>query len=111
MREHEIPDLNIFMQAHSLDPSAFSPLPEGYRLRTLRRGELDEWKTIHFDREDLKREYYGYMSEYFERVYAPREELFFERCTVVCGADDRISAPALCGLRMGKSIPCIGSRS
>ena len=90
MQEHEIPDLNIFMQARRIDHAAFSALPEGFRIRSLREDELDEWKGMPFDSDELKREYHGYMSEYFERVYAPKRALFFERCKVVTDAYDRI---------------------
>lgn len=90
MKEHEIPDLNIFMQAQSIDRSAFAPLPDGYRIRSLREDELDIWKGIPFDTDELKCEYHGYMSKYFERVYAPQRELFFERCKVVVDERDRI---------------------
>ena len=86
----QIPDLNIFMAAQRPDMSASAPLPEGYFFRTLRPDELEFWMTMPIDDPAGRPAFLEYMRAYFRRVYAPREELFFERCTVMCLADGRV---------------------
>lgn len=86
----QFPDLNIFMAAQRPDMSASAPLPAGYFFRALRPDELEFWMTMPIDDPAGRPAFLEYMRAYFRRVYAPREELFFERCTVVCSADDRV---------------------
>lgn len=80
----QMPDGNLFMACERVDRSAFGALPRGVELRCCRHDELDLWKAMHFDLPETAREYKPYMDEYFERVYAPQGELFFERCRFAC---------------------------
>jgi GNAT superfamily N-acetyltransferase len=81
-------DKNLFMMCPHLRPEACRDLPDGYYIRNCRRGELEIWKAIHFDDPVEAREHHEYMTGFFERVYAPYGDLFFEKCLFVCGADD-----------------------
>lgn len=89
MVEDEIPELNIFMMCDKLDEKALSSLPKGFYFRTCRKEELDIWKQFPFDKEEDKREYKSFMTEYFENVYAPYGDLFFDRCLFVCDENDK----------------------
>lgn len=80
---------NLFMMCPRLNEAALSEIPGGYHIRTCRRDELDLWKTIHFDDENVAREQYSYMTRYFENVYQPSGDEFWNRCLFLCGADDR----------------------
>lgn len=84
-----LPDKNLFMMCESLDRRALRDLPAGYHVRTCRRDELEIWKAIHFDDPVTAAAYHSYMTEYFERVYAPKGELFFQTCLFVCDRSDR----------------------
>ena len=80
---------NLFMMCPRLNESALSDIPDGYHIRTCRREELDLWKVIHFDDETAAREQYPYMTRYFETVYEPAGEKFWNCCLFLCDADDR----------------------
>lgn len=80
---------NLFMMCPRLNESALSDIPDGYHIRTCRREELDLWKAIHFDDETAAREQYPYMTRYFETVYEPAGEKFWNCCLFLCDADDR----------------------
>ena len=84
----ELPDKNLFMMCETLNRGALGTLPPGFHARTCRREELDLWKRIHFDTLEEARKYYSFMTEFFENVYAPKGDLFYQKCTFVCGADD-----------------------
>lgn len=86
--EEQIPDKNFFMMCEQVNPAAFRPLPAGLHIRNCRRDELDIWKRFPFDNPADADAYMGYMSEFFNRVYAPQADLFFETCKFVCTADD-----------------------
>jgi len=75
---------NLFMQCDSLEPNAFRELPKKYTFRLCRRDELEIWKRI-----VVEEQYVGYVTEYYEKVYAPREDEFFRRCLFVCDTDDK----------------------
>lgn len=60
-------------------------------IRTCKPNELDIWKGFPFDNESDKKEYYSYMSEYFENVYGQNENEFFNRCLFVCEDETDIS--------------------
>ncbi len=92
MKEADIPDRNLFMMCEKLHREALSELPEGYHIRTCREEELDLWKGFPFDTEPAKRQYFSYMSEYFDNVYGSRAAEFFEKCLFVCDAGDRPAA-------------------
>lgn len=84
-----IEDRNLFMMCTRVNETAFAPVPAGYHIRTLRKEELELWKAFPFDtfEGDIAAEL-RYMTEYFEKVYAPREEEFFRRCLVLCDEND-----------------------
>ena len=82
-----IPDLNLFMMCEEVNPSAFRQMPEGFHVRACRRHELDFWKAMPFDGA-MDAEQARFMDEYFEQVYRPREQQFFERCLFVCDETD-----------------------
>lgn len=84
-----IEEANLFMMCEELNEDALSEIPEGYTVRPCRRNELDFWKRIHFDRPEDAEAYSGYMTGYFDRVYAPEGNAFFEKCLFICDADDR----------------------
>ncbi len=93
MAEIETADRNLFMICEQVNEDAFCEIPEGFHLRTCRKEELDLWKSIHFDRDEDKVKFADYMTAYFDRVYAPAGELFFDRCLFLCedGTDKPVS--------------------
>ena len=91
MLEKDIPDLNIFMMCEKLNNNALSHLPVGYHIRTCRKNELDIWKEFPFDNEEDKKEYYQFMSNYFNDVYSNKDEEFFNRCLFLC--EDKTDKP------------------
>jgi ribosomal protein S18 acetylase RimI-like enzyme len=82
--KEEIPDKNLFMMCKALNRNALSELPKEYHIRTCRREELDIWKGIHFDDEKSAKEAYGFMTKFFNDVYADKQDLFFQKCLFVC---------------------------
>ena len=86
---NRIEDANIFMMCMRLNRSALTDLPAGYHFRRIREDELGIWKRMPFDDERTADEYQGYMTDWFDRVYAPKKGLFFERCIFVCDACDQ----------------------
>jgi GNAT superfamily N-acetyltransferase len=86
--ENDIPDKNLFMMCKRLNDSAVSELPDGYHIRPCRRCELDMWKAMPFDDPGTAKEYYGFMTGFFEDVYSRNENLFFEKCLFVCDKND-----------------------
>ena len=83
-----IPDLNLFMMCGGLNRAALSRMPVGYHTRCCRPDELGLWMGFPFDTPEDAARGRGYMERYFEEVYAPRGDLFFQTCRFVCGADD-----------------------
>ncbi len=81
--------MNLFMFAPALRPSACRELPSGYRFRPLRPDELELWYAFPFDSPAEQEANRPYMRAWYERVYATREELFFERCQVIVDRSDR----------------------
>ena len=81
-----IEDGNLFMMCASLRQEALRALPEGYVLRSCRKEELELWKRLQFDDEQTAREYHAFMTAYFDTVYAPKGELFFQKCRLVLTA-------------------------
>jgi len=91
MKEQEIPDLNIFMMCDKLNNNALSKLPEGFHIRTCKPEELRIWKQFPFDNVKDKKEYYEYMSNYFNDVYGNNLNEFYNRCLFVC--EDKTDKP------------------
>lgn len=88
MKENEIPYQNLFMVCMQLNPKAFSKLPEGYHFRLCREDELEFWKRFHFDESTDADKYNGFMTDYYEKHYAPKGDLFFQKCLFVCDTKD-----------------------
>lgn len=80
---------NIFMMCKQVNRQAFSALPPGFTVRTLRREELAFWKAMPFD-DDYTADHAAYMDEFFRLTYVAQEETFFARVLVVCDPDDQI---------------------
>lgn len=91
MLEKDIPDLNIFMMCDRLNKNALSKLHDGYHIRTCRPDELKIWKEFPFDNDEDKKEYYEYMSNYFNDVYGNDLDEFYNRCLFVC--EDKTDKP------------------
>lgn len=87
--EEQIPDKNLFMMCRKLDNDATRELPNGFHVRYCRKNELDIWKAMHFDTLELATKYYDFMKEYFNDVYLPKGDLFFQRCIFVCDQEDK----------------------
>ena len=84
----DIENANLFMMCTALNTSAATSLPRGYSFRRIRPDELDIWKRMPFNDNETADAYYGYMSEWFERVYAPRASVFYDNCIFVCDIND-----------------------
>ncbi len=80
---HTIGDYNLFMMCRAPNPAAFGSLPEGYHRRLCRPDELAVWMRTAVDAA-----YIGYLADYYQRLYAPREDAFFRQCTFVCNSRD-----------------------
>lgn len=79
---------NLFMMCPRLNTAALSEIPDGYHIRTCRRDELDIWKTIHFDDAETAQNQKPYMTRYFETVYEPAGDAFWDRCLFLCTDED-----------------------
>ena len=82
-------DKNLFMICRRLNHEATRELPQGFHLRLCREDELDIWKAMPFDTTDLTPEQDAFMTAFFNEVYLPKGDLFFECCMFVCDSDDR----------------------
>lgn len=89
MKEQDIPDLNIFMMCEKLNEDALREIPEGYHIRNIRKDELDIWKEFPFDNEEDKKNYYDFITEYFDNVYKLKEEEFYNSCLFICDNNDK----------------------
>jgi len=69
---------------NSLNTKATRQIPKGYHVRFCREDELDTWKAMHFDTEELAKEYYGFMTDYYNQVYLKKDDLFFRSCVFIC---------------------------
>ncbi|MDR1639875.1 MAG: GNAT family N-acetyltransferase [Clostridiales bacterium] len=65
-------------------------MPKGFSVRNPKLNELDAWKRMPFDDNETAERYMGYMTDYFNRVYAPEGSLFFKTC---CFAVDQNDVP------------------
>lgn len=74
---------NLFMMCENVNREAFSSIPPGYSVRCCRKEELAIWKAFPFDDNESAKEYEKYMTNYFNRVYASKEDLFFKQCKFV----------------------------
>lgn len=85
----EIANGNIFMMCERLDRSALNDLSNEYHVRFCRKDELDLWMAMPFDSEGEWERNREDMLIFFDSVYAPKGELFFNTCLFVCDGDDR----------------------
>jgi len=83
-----LPDRNLFMMCRRLNPDALRGLPAGYHIRHCRKDELERWKAMPFDDPGAANTNHEYMTRWFERVYAPKGELFYRTCLFVCDQHD-----------------------
>jgi GNAT superfamily N-acetyltransferase len=95
MKEEEITDKNIFMMCSALNRNALAELPAGYSIGSCRPDELDIWKKMPFDDDELAKEYDGFMSDYFTMTYGGKEELFFAKTLFVRDLQDKPIATCL----------------
>lgn len=79
----EIPDMNLFMVCKLPNAKAYSELSEEFHFDLCKRDELDIWKGFPFDDEKIALEQQGYMTQFFNNVYKPQEDLFFSNCLFV----------------------------
>lgn len=84
MRE---PDL--FMMCEGLERGALKPVPQGYSIRLIRPDELDFWKGMHFDDREEARRNEPAMTGFFQDVYAPKGDLFYQTCRLLCDGGGR----------------------
>lgn len=77
------------MMCEQVNETAVTGLSTGLRLRFCRKDELDIWKRMPFDDAREAEKHNEFMTDYFERVYAPKDELFFNTCLFVCNAEDQ----------------------
>ena len=84
----DIPPLNLFMMCAELDRQALRSLPDGYSIRNCRKSEYQAWKDLHIDLPEQADAYNKVLDEYFDLVYSPKGDLFFERCAFVCDVSD-----------------------
>lgn len=93
-------DKNLFMMCKRLNPQAFSALPHGFALRTLRREELRAWQAMPFD-DEFTAERLAFMDDYFRITYAKDEEKFFASTLVISNENDQMVATCLLWLAYG----------
>lgn len=86
--------LDLFMMCETLNREALRGLPAPYSVRYCRPDELEIWKRMHFDNPADAEAYNGYMTDYFQLVYAPAGDLFFRTCRFVCNEADEPIATA-----------------
>lgn len=87
----KIEDANLFFCCPAPVPAAFTEIPEGFTLRNCRKEELGQWMDLPFDTPEDAAEYRSYMEEFFAKVYAPKGDLFFQQCRLLCEADGSIA--------------------
>ncbi len=83
----DLPDKNLFMMCKRFNPDAAAPLPQGYSFALCTPDDLPAWYAFPFDQPEDAVRHTPYMQAYFERVYAPKADLFFSRCLFVVAPD------------------------
>ena len=94
---------NLFMQCDKPNPAAFCPLPEGFSVRLCRRDELELWKEMW-----AQGKYMDFVNHYYNKVYAPREDEFFNRCTFAVDENDQPTATSGIWRSYGKINTVLG---
>jgi ribosomal protein S18 acetylase RimI-like enzyme len=87
--EEDIPEKNLFMMCPKVNTASFCELPPGYHIRNCRENELDIWKAMPFDEPEMGKQYYDFMSDYFNNVYLEKKDEFFKKCLFVCDVEDK----------------------
>jgi len=82
------------MICRKLNSEARRTLPEGFSLRTLRPEELPLWKAFPFDSEAEAEANAADMTQYYDLVYRPQEDVFYRSCLVVTDERDAPVATA-----------------
>ena len=89
MTEKEIPDLNIFMVCKKLNTNALTKLSGDFYIRKCKKEEFDIWAAFPFDSKKEAKEYYNFMVDYFDKTYASKEDVFYQKCLFVCDRNDK----------------------
>jgi len=84
-----LPDKNLFMMCSVLNTAAVRSLPPGFHIRKCREDELGIWMDFPFDDPVEAEKHRGFMTSYFQNVYADKKEVFFDKCLFVCDSEDR----------------------
>lgn len=88
---------NLFMQCDKPNHNAFRALPKKFASRLCRRNELIVWKTMW-----AQGKYMDFVNYYYDKVYAPFEDDFFNRCMFAVDDNDKPVATAGTWLSYGK---------
>ena len=83
------PNPNVFMLCERADETAYREMPTGYHTRLCQPDELRIWKRMPFDDEQTAEQYVSFMNDFFNAVYAPKGNLFFETCFFVVDENDK----------------------
>lgn len=83
-------DNNIFMICRKLNCSAFKGLNKSYKIRNLKKSELEIWKAFPFDTNEDKEKYSYILDEYYNDNFSDREKEFYNSCKVICNENDEI---------------------
>jgi len=94
---------NLFMQCEQPNLAAARPLPPGYSFRLCRRDELETWKESW-----AQGRYRDFVDYYYDLIYAPREDEFFNRCTFLVDPGDRPVATCFIWPSYGGRISTLG---
>ena len=89
MNKNEV-DMDIFMICKKIDKKAFKNLPKEYFARNLRKTELEIWKKLPFFEYEYTEKEHNIMTEWYNLLYGKNEELFYNKCLVVCNRKDEI---------------------
>lgn len=84
----ELPNPNIFMLCEQVNEYAYRDMPQAFTIRQCRKDDLTLWKRMQFDDEAMANEYAGFMDDYFDLVYAPKGNMFFEKCLFAVNKND-----------------------
>jgi GNAT superfamily N-acetyltransferase len=94
---------NLFMQCEKLNLNAVRPLPAEYSFRLCRKDELNIWKESW-----AQGKYIDFVNYYYNLMYAPREDEFFNRCTFIVDENDRPIATCFIWRSYNDSISSVG---
>ena len=86
-----IPSKDLFMMCTALNLSALREIPQGFHFRMCRPDELDTWKMMHLDFPQTPEQFntnMQFMTDYYNRLYAEKSNLFFQKCLFVCNEND-----------------------